>query len=162
MSNKTNGIGTWSELNSKLGTAGIPSSKCPTEAELTATGKATISPMDRNSSHLPPYDYVKSSGKSFQLMFLYQGTVPASLKSKSFTVKLSVNSGSIEPLTLTGTTGPMWFSNGQGLNTTPVGLVTQFGLGTITANVTLSGYNGNYTVEYNTTLSSYVINLNGL
>lgn len=36
-------IATWSDVNSKIGTSGSPSSKCPTKNEILATDKAVIS-----------------------------------------------------------------------------------------------------------------------
>lgn len=58
MATNTNGIGTWSEINSKTGSSGSPSSKLPTQEEIIATGKANVSPLSTDGKICPRYSFV--------------------------------------------------------------------------------------------------------
>ena len=54
-------IATWSEINSKVGTSGSPSNKCPTKSEILATGKVSISGNYLNNQLVQLEDITRKS-----------------------------------------------------------------------------------------------------
>ena len=69
-------IGTWSQINSSFGTSGSPSNKCPSEAEVTATGKIKLKFAHTDSRALPPFSFLESS----RIINTYTYISPASVE----------------------------------------------------------------------------------
>ena len=68
-------IGTWSQINSSFGTSGSPTNKCPTEADIKATGKVKLKFEHTDSRALPPFSFLESS----RIVNTYTYISPASM-----------------------------------------------------------------------------------